>query len=155
MNFIIFTISDYHCGLTTKLRVYVNVKVIYNPQMNEKNQQTYSISELSKEFEITPRSIRHYEQESLIAPKRAGSQRIYTKGDRVRLQLILRGKRIGFSLAEIREIITMYDSPSGEQKQTELLLDKIAQRRRALNQQQKDIETMLLELSQLENRLIK
>lgn len=123
--------------------------------MNEKNAQTYSISQLSKEFEITPRSIRHYEQESLIAPKRTGSQRIYTKGDRVRLQLILRGKRIGFSLAEIREIITMYDSPSGEQKQTELLLDKISQRRKALNQQQKDIETMLEELSQLENRLIK
>ena len=143
------------CGLTTKTSIYVNVKVIYNARMNETNQKTYSISELSKEFEITPRSIRHYEQESLIAPKRAGSQRIYTKGDRVRLQLILRGKRIGFSLAEIREIITMYDSPSGEQRQTELLLAKIEQRRKALNQQQKDIETMLLELSQLENRLIK
>ncbi len=121
--------------------------------MNDTNQKTYSISELSKEFAITPRSIRHYEQEQLISPKRAGSQRIYTKGDRVRLQLILRGKRIGFSLAEIREIITMYDSPSGEQKQTELLLGKIEQRRIALNQQQQDIKTMLIELSQLEERL--
>lgn len=116
---------------------------------------TYTITELSKEFDITPRSIRHYEQEQLISPKRNGSQRIYTKGDRVRLQLILRGKRIGFSLAEIREIITMYDSPSGEQKQTELLLGKIEQRRTALTQQQHDIETMLTELNQLENRLIK
>jgi len=121
--------------------------------MNEASTIIYSITELSKEFDITPRSIRHYEQEHLINPQRAGSQRIYTKGDRVRLQLILRGKRIGFSLAEIREIITMYDSPSGEQKQTALLLNKIKQRREALNQQQKDIDTMLVELNQLEQRL--
>ena len=118
--------------------------------MNTLSPKTYSITELSKEFDITTRSIRHYEQEKLITPQRAGSQRIYTKGDRVRLQLILRGKRIGFSLAEIREIITMYDSPCGEQKQTELLVSKIAQRRSALSQQQKDIDTMLVELSQLE-----
>jgi len=121
--------------------------------MNTTSPKTYSITELSKEFGITTRSIRHYEQEQLITPQRSGSQRIYTKGDRVRLQLILRGKRIGFSLAEIREIITMYDSPCGEQKQTKLLLNKIEQRRDALNQQQNDIETMLAELSQLEQRL--
>ena len=121
--------------------------------MNDINDKTYTITDLSKEFEITPRSIRHYEQESLISPKRAGSQRIYTKGDRVRLQLILRGKRIGFSLAEIREIITMYDSPSGEEKQTRLLLSKIEQRRLALKQQQEDIKTTLQELTQLEQRL--
>jgi len=121
--------------------------------MTENNQKIYSITELSKEFGITTRSIRHYEQEKLICPQRSGSQRIYTKGDRVRLQLILRGKRIGFSLAEIREIITMYDSPSGEQKQTALLLDKIEQRRLALAQQQQDIKTMLIELSELEQRL--
>jgi DNA-binding transcriptional MerR regulator len=121
--------------------------------MNKTSTITYSITELSKEFKITPRSIRHYEQEQLISPQRVGSQRVYTKGDKVRLQLILRGKRIGFSLAEIREIITMYGSPSGEQKQTQLLLDKIKQRRLALAQQQQDIETMLLELTDLENRL--
>ncbi len=121
--------------------------------MQNTNDKTYSITELSKEFEITPRSIRHYEQESLISPQRVGSQRVYTKGDRVRLQLILRGKRIGFSLAEIREIITMYDSPSGEQKQTELLLAKIEQRRQALKQQQQDILTTLKELTELEQRL--
>ncbi len=117
------------------------------------DQITYSISELSQEFEITPRSIRHYEQEHLISPRRNGSQRIYTKGDRVRLQLILRGKRIGFSLAEIREIISMYDPSSGKQKQTEHLLGKIEQRRTALTQQQKDIQTMLEELEQLEYKL--
>ena len=142
-------------GQTTKNHLYVDVKVIYNSLMKTLSKKTYSITELSKEFEITPRSIRHYEQEQLISPQRSGSQRIYTKGDKVRLQLILRGKRIGFSLAEIREIITMYDSPSGEQKQTKLLLNKIEQRRAALNQQQKDIETMLEELNRLEERLNK
>jgi len=121
--------------------------------MNAEIEKTYSITELSKEFDITPRSIRHYEQEQLISPQRQGSQRIYNKGDRVRLQLILRGKRIGFSLAEIREIIKMYDSPSGEKKQTQLLLSKIEERREALSQQQKDIKTMLTELEQLEKRL--
>ncbi len=121
--------------------------------MQNSNEKTYTITELSKEFQITPRSIRHYEQESLISPQRVGSQRVYTKGDRVRLQLILRGKRIGFSLAEIREIITMYDSPSGEEKQTELLLAKIEQRRQALKQQQQDILTTLKELTELEQRL--
>lgn len=120
--------------------------------MNETT-TTYTISELAKEFKITPRSIRHYEDESLITPQRVGSQRIYHKGDRVRLQLILRGKRIGFSLSEIREIINMYDSNTGEQKQTELLLKKIAQRRIALYQQQQDIKTMLAELDQLEQKL--
>ena len=121
--------------------------------MNDKT-TTYSISDLAKEFGITPRSIRHYEDEKLISPERNGSQRIYRKGDRIRLQLILRGKRIGFSLSEIREIISMYDEPSGgEEKQTEFLLKKIEERRDALYQQQLDIKTMLAELDRLEARL--
>lgn len=120
--------------------------------MSDKN-HTYTISQLAKEFAITARSIRHYEDEKLLFPQRNGSQRIYGNSERVRLQLILRGKRIGFSLSEIREIITMYDLPSGEQKQTQLLLEKISQRRAALKQQQQDIDTMLGELTQLENKL--
>jgi len=131
----------------------VNVKHVYTQQMPMTSKTNHSISDLSKEFEITPRSIRHYEDKGLIQPARNGSQRIYSNGDRVRLQLILRGKRIGFSLAEIKEIIALYDSPSGEQKQTQLLLGKIKQRRLDLAQQQDDIETMLIELEQLENRL--
>lgn len=115
--------------------------------------KTYSISDLAREFEITPRSIRHYEDQKLISPERNGSQRIYSKGDRVRLQLILRGKRIGFSLSEIREIIDMYDPSAGDEKQTELLIRKIAERRIALYQQQQDIKTMLAELDQLEQKL--
>jgi len=117
------------------------------------HEQTYSISDLAQEFAITPRSIRHYEDEKLISPRREGSTRIYSRGDRVRLQLILRGKRLGFSLSEIREIISMYDLPSGEKKQRELLLEKIQQRRQELHQQLKDIDTMLNELDKLEKRL--
>jgi len=114
----------------------------------------YSISDLAREFEITPRSIRHYEDQKLISPQRNGSQRIYSNGDRVRLQLILRGKRIGFSLSEIREIIDMYDpSADGEKQQTEHLIRKIAERRITLYQQQQDIKTMLAELDQLEQKL--
>lgn len=127
--------------------------MFYTLAMKPSEETSHSISELSREFEITPRSIRHYEDKGLIKPSRNGSQRIYSKGDRVRLQLILRGKRIGFSLAEIREIITLYNSPSGQQKQTQLLLGKIKQRRLDLSQQQNDIKTMLVELEQLENRL--
>ena len=132
--------------------LYVYVKVTYNFLMSDTT-HTYTISDLAKEFEITPRSIRHYEDERLISPQRNGSQRIYSKGDRVRLQLILRGKRIGFSLSEIREIIDIYDSPAGEEKQTEHLIHKIAERRIALYQQQQDIKTMLAELDQLEQKL--
>jgi len=120
--------------------------------MSDKD-KTYTISELAKEFAITARSIRHYEDELLLTPQRNGSQRVYGNSERVRLQLILRGKRIGFSLSDIREIITMYDLPSGEQKQTQFLLQKILQRRAALKQQQQDIETMLEELIQLEDKL--
>lgn len=127
--------------------------MFYTLAMKPSEETSHSISELSREFDITPRSIRHYEDKGLIKPSRNGSQRIYSKGDRVRLQLILRGKRIGFSLAEIREIITLYNSPSGQQKQTQLLLGKIKQRRLDLSQQQNDIKTMLVELEQLENRL--
>jgi len=117
------------------------------------SKKTYTISELSKEFGITPRSIRYYEDQKLISPERYGSKRIYSRSERIRLQLILRGKRIGFSLQEIREIITLYNAPSGEKKQTLLLLEKIKQRRSALELQQQDIETTLEELKQLENKL--
>ncbi len=113
----------------------------------------YTISDLAKEFNITSRSIRHYEDERLITPERRGTHRIYSSRDRVRLQLILRGKRLGFSLAQIREIIDLYDLPEGKQKQTQLLLGLIQERRDALLQQRKDINFMLKELEMLETKL--
>jgi DNA-binding transcriptional MerR regulator len=112
----------------------------------------YSISDLAKEFEITSRSIRHYEDENLITPLRRGVHRIYNNRDRVRLQLILRGKRLGFSLAEIKEIIDLY-GVEGEQKQTERLLELISVRRDSLKQQLKDIKFLLKEFDVLEAKL--
>lgn len=116
-------------------------------------EKEYTISDLSREFNITSRSIRHYEDENLISPERRGTHRIYSSRDRVRLQLILRGKRLGFSLAQIRQIIDLYDLPEGRQKQTQLLMDLIQERRDALLQQRKDINFMLKELEMLESKL--
>lgn len=113
----------------------------------------YSISDLAKEFGITSRSIRHYEDERLITPERRGTHRIYKPRDRVRLQLILRGKRLGFSLAEIREIIDLYDVPEGKLKQTQRLLQLIHERRDSILQQRTDIDFMLDELEMLEAKL--
>lgn len=113
----------------------------------------FTISELSHEFNITSRSIRHYEDQNLISPERRGTHRIYSLRDKVRLQLILRGKRLGFSLAEIREIIDLYDLPEGKQKQAKLLAGLIQERRDALLQQRKDINFMLKELDMLKSKL--
>ena len=113
-------------------------------------QESYSISELSREFEVTTRTIRFYEDEGLLRPDRVGRQRVYSPGDRVRLKLILRGKRLGFSLSEIGDIIQMYDSTPGESGQLTYFIDRIQQRRHALQQQYDDIEVTLRELNQIE-----
>ncbi|WP_144395045.1 MerR family transcriptional regulator [Pleionea sediminis] len=122
--------------------------------MNEiVEEKTYSISELAKEFDTTTRAIRHYEEYGLIQPKRQGTYRVYSHKNRTRLQLILRGKRIGFSLAEIKEIIDLYQFPHGEEKQTEFLLNKIELRRQQLKQQLHDIHSMMKEIDDLEQRI--
>ncbi|MBF0355036.1 MAG: MerR family DNA-binding transcriptional regulator [Alphaproteobacteria bacterium] len=110
----------------------------------------FSISDLAREFSITTRAIRFYEDEGLIAPRREGQRRLYTQRDRVRLMLILRGRRLGFSLKEIAEIIDLYDREPGEQGQLKLFLNKIAERRELLKQQQEDIKQTLGELDQVE-----
>ena len=114
---------------------------------------TYSISDLSREFDITTRSIRFYEDQGLLAPTRRGQTRIYSKGDRVRLRLIMRGKRLGMSLAEIRETIDLYDaSPSKSVIQLEQLLTIIRQKKQLLEQQARDIAESQLELEATEKR---
>ena len=115
-------------------------------------QESYSISELSREFEVTTRTIRFYEDKGLLRPDRVGRQRVYSPGDRVRLKLILRGKRLGFSLSEIGDIIQMYDSTPGESGQLTYFIDRIQQRRHALQQQHDDIEVTLQELNQIEKQ---
>lgn len=112
---------------------------------------TYSIADLSREFALTPRAIRYYEDQGLITPARAGVQRIYSKRDRTRLKLTLRGKRLGLSLAEIRELIDMYDS-APESSQLARLLEVLARQRAKLQQQREDIEAVLGELDTFEDQ---
>jgi len=114
--------------------------------------QTYSIADLAREFEITTRTIRFYEDRGLISPIREGQRRIYRPRDRVRLQLILRGKRLGFSLEEIREMIDLYDVDRSEVAQLRHVLDKVAERQRALTEQQRDIAALQQEMAELERR---
>ncbi|MFI8336510.1 MerR family DNA-binding transcriptional regulator [Pseudomonas taetrolens] len=114
--------------------------------------QTYSISDLARELDITTRAIRFYEEQGLLAPERRGQERVYSARDKVSLKLILRGKRIGFSLAECRELIELYDPSSGNQKQLNSMLGKIAERRQQLEQQLLDIQQMQLELDTAEER---
>lgn len=108
---------------------------------------SFSIAQLTAEFDITPRAIRFYEDRGLITPGRNGNRRVYSPRDRVRLKLILRGKRLGLSLEEIREIIDMYDteqdSGQAQRAQLDLLLDKIRKRRQTLMAQKQDIDVLL------------
>lgn len=114
----------------------------------------YSISDLSKEFDVTTRTIRFYEAEGLLTPLRNGQKRIYNDADRVTLKLIIRGKRLGFSLAESKELIQLYDPSGANQRQLQRLLDKIQERRASLLQQIEDIRMMQLELDEAESRCI-
>ena len=113
---------------------------------------TYSISDLARELDITPRAIRFYEEQGMLSPERRGLERIYSARDKVSLKLILRGKRIGFSLAECKELIELYDPASGNRKQLETFMHKIAARRLQLEQQLLDIQQMQLELDTAEER---
>src|SRR6185295_18917781 len=108
---------------------------------------TYTISELAKEFDVTTRTIRYYEDQGLISPSREGVNRIFSQRDRVRLKLALRGKRLGFSLSEIRELFELYDVSRDEQRQLEAFLARLERRRALLEQQREDIEVMLNEIN--------
>jgi len=118
----------------------------------DQSSETYSITALSNEFDVTTRTIRFYEDQGLISPERKGRTRIYSVRDRIRLKLVLRGKRLGFSLGEIAEIIDLYDTEPGEAAQLEFFLNKIAERTTLLKQQKKDIEITLKELRVIEKQ---
>lgn len=116
-------------------------------------QETYSISELGKEFGITTRAIRFYEDKELLSPSRKGSRRIYSRADRTRLKLLLRGKRLGWPLEEIRSVLNMYDSGDmGEAQQLDYTCRKIEQRRQQLQQQREDIDAALADLDHIQDR---
>ncbi|MAS07350.1 MAG: MerR family transcriptional regulator [Ahrensia sp.] len=110
----------------------------------------YTITELTREFGISTRTLRFYEDEGLIHPVRRGRTRLFRPADRLLVKQILRGKRLGFSIAEIREIIQMYKSPPGEVGQLRTIIAKAAERREELRQKRKDIEDTLAELEQVE-----
>lgn len=115
--------------------------------------KTFTISQLSEEFGITPRAIRFYEDEELIKPSRQGQSRIYAPRDRARLALILRGKRVGFSLIEIKEMLDLYDMNDGQATQLSHAIKKFNERISSLERQRGDIEQALAELRQGRARL--
>jgi len=116
-------------------------------------QETYSISELGREFGISTRAIRFYEDQQLISPDRAGQRRIYSRSDRARLVLLLRGKRLGWQLSEIRNVLDMYDQGhEGEMQQLQYTCKKVEERREQLHQQLQDIKASMTDLDQIQAR---
>ena len=114
--------------------------------------RTWSIAEVADEFGVTHRTVRHYEELGLITPERRGTTRVYHRRDRTRLALILRGKRLGFPLEEIRTIIDLYDVPRGRRSQLEYVLGQIDERRADLEQRRRDLDAALSELTEFERR---
>jgi DNA-binding transcriptional MerR regulator len=114
----------------------------------------YTITELTREFGISTRTLRFYEDEGLIAPVRRGRTRLFRPADRHLVKQILRGKRLGFSIAEIHEIIQMYREPPGETGQLKLLMKRVEEKRADLRQKRRDIEETLGELDQIEESCI-
>jgi DNA-binding transcriptional MerR regulator len=120
--------------------------------VNGTDRETRTIAEVAEEFGVTHRTLRYYEDKGLISPERRGTQRIFHPRDRVRLGLVLRGRRLGFPLDEIATIVNMYDQQPGERGQLEYLLAQIDDRRADLEQRRADIEAALAELQTLERR---
>ena len=119
----------------------------------ETERAEFSISELAREFDVTPRAIRFYEDQGLLAPKRDGQRRIYSPRDRTRLKLTLRGKRLGLTLAEIRELIDMYEPGRDDRRQLERFQEVLETHRKSLLQQRADIEAQLSEIQTFEKRV--
>ena len=113
---------------------------------------TFTITDLAREFGLTTRAIRFYEDQGLLHPRRVRRSRVYTNRDRVRLKLTLRGKRLGLSLSEIGELLDMYDAAKGGRGQLERFLEVLQKRRSALEQQREDIEAVLSEISSFEQQ---
>lgn len=114
----------------------------------------YSITELTREFDISTRTLRFYEDEGLIHPVRRGRTRLFRPSDRHLIRQILRGRRLGFSIAEIREIIQMYREPPGEVGQLNLMIKRIEEKRQQLRQKRRDLEDALAELDQAEEACV-
>ena len=116
----------------------------------ENEQESWTIAQVADEFGVTHRTVRHYEDLGLLAPERRGLNRVYHRRDRTRLNLILRGKRLGFPLEQIRTIIDLYDAPRGRASQLEYVLGQIDERRTDLEQRRRDLDDALKELDAFE-----
>lgn len=116
--------------------------------------QEYSIGEMCESFGVTARALRFYEDEQLIAPERRGTARIYSERDRARLTWILRGKRVGFSLNDIREMLDLYDLGDRQQTQLRVTLERCRQRIAALHRQKDDIDATIAELEEFVSQLV-
>ncbi|HSG76178.1 MAG TPA: MerR family DNA-binding transcriptional regulator [Burkholderiales bacterium] len=121
----------------------------------ERADAEYSIGELAAEFDVTPRAIRFYEAEGLLAPRREGQRRIYTPRERTRLKLTLRGKRLGLTLSEIRDLIDMYEPGQDQRPQLERFLAVLETHKAALERQREDIAVQLAEIAAFEKRVRK
>lgn len=115
--------------------------------------RTYTISELAQEFDVTARTIRYYEQFGLVSPRRQGQRRLYSERDRVRLRLALRGRRLGFALEEIAEMLDLYDQDPGGREQLERALAYGREKMRELERRRGEIDLALEELRSYERRL--
>ena len=123
--------------------------MIENSLAERDTDSIYSVTELANLLGITPRAIRFYESKGLVSPRRAGTTRVYNYRDRGRLQIILRGKRLGFSLAEIREYLHLYDADPSKSEQLTMLLEKVNQRLKALARQKSDLAALVTELNDI------
>ena len=151
---------DVNCGDSTRRLTSVRLRMppsrarAARTANNDENElRSYSITELAREFDITPRAIRFYEDQGILAPERSGASgltRVYSPRDRTRLKLTLRGKRLGLSLLQVRELIDMYESPKDATAQARRFLAVLAQHRAALEQQREDIQVTLAEIAQHE-----
>ena len=130
------------------------MKAVFFYEVKVPVSQQYTITELAKEFDITTRAIRFYEDQGLLSPRREGQKRIYSPRDRVLLKLIMRGKRLGFTLAESRTLFDMYDPDSGNEKQLQRFLSILDDKEALLDQQLHDIEVMKIELKEARQRCV-
>lgn len=116
--------------------------------------ELFSVNELAEELGTTARALRFYEQKGLLSPRRVGANRVYDRRDRARLMLVLRGKRLGFSLAEIREYLDLYEADRSQRSQVQLLLARTQERIAELEQQQQDLAQTLDELRDVERQAL-